>query len=175
MELPEYDDFLGAISSLALPFSASQLHGMLCAYLVIGATDTATAFLTALSRSEQDQKTSRAATVALFNVLTITQQQLIHLGLDFKLLLPDDEHPLAYRAQAFSEWCEGFIATLNASNIQAKQLTDVDSREALEHIAEFSELNYETLDINEEDEAALAEVCEYTRIAVLHLHSDLSK
>ena len=172
--LPEYEGFLGAIASLALPFSASKLHGILCAYLVAGASESATSFLTALSMNPQQGQKERAATLALFSLLTLTQQQLLNLGLSFQLLLPTDEQPLAYRAQAFSEWCEGFTETLNVSSIHPKQLKNEESREALEHIAEFADLNYEILQVNEEDEQALMEVCEYTRIAVLHLHSDLS-
>jgi len=171
--LPEYEGFLIAISSLALPFSASKLHGILCAYLVAGATDTATSFLSAISMSPQHCQKERTTTLALFNLLSLTQQQLLNIGLGFQLLLPSDEQPLAYRAQAFSEWCEGFTETLNASSIHPKQLASSESREALEHIAEFAELNYQILHVNEEDEQALMEVCEYTRIAVLHLHSDL--
>ncbi len=175
MQLTDYEQMTVLITPLDLPFSASQLHGMLCAYLVTGATDAADSFLTALSINSQRSDETRAASLALFNLFALTQNVLSELGFDFQLVLPNQDQPLAKRAQAFSEWCEGFTQALSACNVRPKQLKNPESREALEHLAEFAELDCEMLEVNEDDEQALMEVSEYTRIAVLHLHSELTK
>ena len=58
------------------------------------------------------------------------------------------------------------------SGVDYNELEDDDTQDALEHITEFSNMDYQTLDV-EEDERALTEIIEYTRMAVLHIHSDL--
>lgn len=54
-----------------------------------------------------------------------------------------------------------------------EQFYEEESQDALQHLMEFAELDCETLEVGEEDERALMEVSEYTRMAVLRLHSDL--
>ncbi len=170
--LPSYDDFVESIEVLALTHSASELHGMMCAYLCAGANSQGEAYLRALLSNKKDELTRRAA-LAMFSVYSISQQQISNLDFEFKLLLPDDEESLIDRAQAFSEWCAGFIQGLNNAGVEFDQFFEEEAQEALQHITEFAELDLETLDVDEEDEKALMEVSEYARMAVLRLHGDL--
>lgn len=171
LHLPIYDDFVETIAGL-FSISASGLHGMMCGYLCAGADGQGEAYLRALLNNKKDE-TSRAAELAMFAVFSISQQQIANFDFDFELLLPDDEEPLLERAQAFSEWCEGFTQGLTLAGIDADHFYDEEAQEALQHITEFAELDCDTLDVDEEDERALMEVSEYARLAVLRLHSDL--
>lgn len=170
--LPTYHDFSQAIASLNLPISCSELHGVLCGYLVSGRYREGESYLRALL-AKRDAKTTRAATVALFDVLTISQQQLKQFGFDFEMMLPTDEAPLTIRAQAFSEWCEGFTQGLTVAGVDFSQLQNEEAQDAIQHITEFAQLDYASLHVSEEDERALLEVTEYTRMAVLSLQADL--
>ncbi len=172
IELPDYDTFTHTLNVLALPFSSSELHGMICGYLASNATLAGESYLRALIGHKKDDAT-RAATLALFNLYTITQQQLSHLGFHFQLLLPDENAPLTTRAQAFSEWCEGFTHGLSMAGVDYHQFHDEETQEALQHITEFAQLDYEAIQVSTEDENALMEVYEYARMAVLHIHGDL--
>jgi uncharacterized protein YgfB (UPF0149 family) len=172
LNLPSYDDFTGAIEPLALPISGSELHGIMCGYLCAGADAQGEAYIRALLNNKKDE-VSRNGLLTLFSVFSISQQQINHFNFDFQMLLPENEESLILRAKAFSEWCEGFTQGLNIAGVGADEFYEEESQEALQHLIEFAELDYESLDIGEDDEKALMEVSEYARMAVLRLHSDL--
>ena len=115
----------------------------------------------------------RRAALALFGVYAVSQQQIIGFDFEFQLLLPDDDEPLALRAQAFSEWCEGFTQGITLAGVDYDQLQEEEAQEALEHLTEFGELDCEELQAGEDDERALMEVIEYARMAVLRIYGDL--
>ena len=172
LHLPLYDDFVASISGIALTLSGSGLHGMMCGYLCAGADSQGEAYLRALLNNKQNEST-RTAALAMFSVYSISQQQIAHFDFEFVMLLPDDNESLIARAQAFSEWCEGFTQGLTMAGVDPGQFYEEEAQEALHHITEFAELDCDTLDVDEEDEKALMEVSEYARLAVLRLHGDL--
>ena len=172
LRLPDYLSFTEAVASLALPFSASKLHGILCAYLSAGAVREGEAYLRALtSQYHKESPAIRQATFVLFTVFAVTQQQLRDVDFEFELLLPDDDAPLSFRAEAFSDWCDGYTENLVLVGIEPDSF-DEDTHEAFYHLKEFSSLNYDELDISEDDERAFMEISEYTRITVLQIFSE---
>lgn len=172
LHLPDYHTFLETIAILGLPISGSELHGVMCGYLCAGAVNEGEAYLRALMTKRNDTGIRNAA-LALFELYAASQQQLLGVNFEFQLLLPDEEDPLTERAQAFSEWCEGFIQGITVAGVSFDDLEEEDAQEALEHLTEFAQLDYQTLQVDEEDEHALMEVSEYARMAVLHIFLDL--
>ena len=172
LHLPDYEDFVDSIAVLALDISASELHGMMCGYLCAGADNQGEAYLRALLNNKKDEA-SRIAIMSMFAVFTVSQQQISHYDFEFEMALPDENQPLTQKAQAFSEWCEGFTQGLDMAGVGMDQFYEEEAQEALQHIIEFAELDCDTLDTDEEDEKALMEVSEYTRMAVIRLHGDL--
>lgn len=172
LQLPEYHTFVASISALALPISASELHGMMCGYLAAGTYRAGESYLRALCQGHND-KIVRGCSLALFNVYTVSQQQITHFDFDLQLLLPADDELLKNRAQAFSEWCEGFTQGLNLSGYDYHHVDDDEMQEAIQHITEFGELDYQSLQVDEEDERALIEVTEYTRMAVMRIYAGI--
>lgn len=172
LHLPPYDDFIEVISALSLNTSGSGLHGMMCGFLCAGADTQGEAYLRALSDNKKGEA-ARLALLALFSVYSISQQHISNFDFEFALLLPDDYQPLPERAQAFSEWCEGFIQGLTSAGVGPEQFYEEEAIEALGHISDFADLDFDALDIDEGDEKAFMEVSEYARMAVLRLHSDL--
>ena len=172
LHLPEYTGFVESIASLMLHISASELHGLLCGYLCAGATRQGETYIRALLNNKKDAG-SRNALLSLFSVFSISQQQINSYDLGFALLLPNDEEPLRDRAKAFSEWCEGFTQGLTLAGFDMDHLYDEEAQDAFQHLVEFAELDCDSLDVDEEDEQALMEVTEYTRMAVIRLHGDI--
>ncbi|WP_298624302.1 UPF0149 family protein [uncultured Legionella sp.] len=172
LHLPDYDAFAASIAVLALSISGSELHGMMCGYLCAGADSQGEVYLRALLNNKKDEE-SRHALLAMFSVFSISQQQINNFDFEFEMLLPAEDESLVDRAQAFSEWCEGFTKGLNMAGVGLEQFYEEEAQEALQHLIEFAELDCETLDIDEEDERALMEVSEYARLAVIRLHGDL--
>lgn len=171
-QLPNHQLFCEQIDVLALPISGSEVHGVICGYLCAGALQEGDAYLRALSTNKRGEA-ARVAAQALFNLYTISQQQMDQDNFSFQLLLPDEEQTLVLRAQAFSEWCEGFSQAMGVAGITADQLDEEESQDALLHLSEFSQLDYTSLKVDEDDERALMEVSEYTRMAVLRLYWDI--
>lgn len=173
IHLPTYQSFVDTISVLGLPISSSELHGVMCGYLCAGAIAEGEAYLRALMVNYKRNESTRAAALAMFDVYSVSQQQLANFDFEFQLMLPDQHESLVDRAQAFSEWCEGFTQGMTMAGISYEQLQEDESQEALQHLLEFAQLDYESLQIDEEDEKALMEVSEYARMAVLRLYGDL--
>tara|TARA_Y100000588_G_C14255576_1_gene925273 strand:- start:1354 stop:1929 length:576 start_codon:yes stop_codon:yes gene_type:complete len=170
--LPAYQNFSDAIAPLDLPMSSSELHGMMCGYLCSGKASKGEEYLRALMLHKNDDST-RQALLALFDVYAVSHQQIENLDFEFQMLLPSDEQPLYERAQAFSEWCDGFGQGLAMCGIHTDDIEEDDVVEAIEHIVEFARLDFDGLSVSEEDERALMEVSEYTRMAVLRIFGDL--
>ena len=171
LHLPLYETFIDSISILALPFSGSELHGIMCGYLAAGANQEGLVYLRTLI-PDLHAPSTRDAMLTIFQVYTVTQQQMESLGFELQLLLVDEQEPIERRAHSFSDWCEGFTQGIRMSGVDYNELEDDDTQDALEHINEFANMDYQSSDL-EEDERALVEVIEYTRMAVLHIHSDL--
>lgn len=172
--LPGFQNFSDTIAPLDLPMSCSELHGMMCGYLCSGKANKGEEYLRALMLQKKDEST-KSALLALFDVYAVSHQQIENLDFEFQMLLPGDEQPLFDRAQAFSEWCDGFSQGLAMCGIHIDDIDEDEVVEAVEHIAEFSRLDYDGLSVNEEDERALMEVNEYTRMAVLRIYGDLKQ
>lgn len=172
LHLPDYEVFVESIAALMLQISASKLHGLLCGYLCAGADRQGESYIRALLHSKKSPE-SRNALLSLFSVFTISQQLISTHDLEFSLLLPNDDGPLRERAKAFSRWCEGFTQGLTLEGVDLEHFYEEDAQEALQHLVEFAELDSDSLDVDEEDERALMEVTEYTRMAVIRLHGDL--
>ena len=62
---------------------------------------------------------------------------------------------------------------LDINGIHDDNFEDEEARETLYHIQEFSELDFDDLKSGEEEEKALMEVTEYTRMAVLRLFGEI--
>jgi yecA family protein len=172
LQLPSCQSFSDSIASLALPFSSSELHGIMCGHLSAGAVREGIAFLGTLTPTINDPS-ARSAMLAIFEVYTVTQHQIESAGFEFQLLLPDDAESLSYRAESFSDWCEGFTQGIRMAGVDYDALEDEDTQDALQHITEFADLDYQSLQVEEADERALVEIEEYTRMAVLHIYNDL--
>lgn len=172
LHLPEYDHFIQSIDVLALEISGSELHGMMCGFLCAGEDNQGEAYMRALLNNRKDEE-SRAAILSMFAVYSVSQQQINNFDFQFEMMLPDDNTSLTERAQAFSEWCEGFTQGLIIAGVDGDQFYDEEAQEALEHLTQFADLDIEAIDVDEEDEKALLEVSEYARMAVIRLHNDL--
>lgn len=171
-QLPLHQLFSAQIEILALPISSSQLHGVMCGYLCAGAGQLGEAYLRTLTINKRGED-ARVAAQALFNLYTISQHQMDEDHFKFMLLLPDDDQALSIRAQAFSEWCNGFTQTMLLAGIQPAQLFDEEAQDAFVHLEEFAQLDYESLQVSEDDEKAFMEVTEYVRMAILRLYWDI--
>ena len=89
----------------------------------------------------------------------------------FSLLLPDDNEALTTRAAAFADWCRGFLSGLGQAGIADLSMLGEDARGFLNDLERFGTLDVSG-DGGEDDERALTELTEFTRIGALIVHAD---
>lgn len=91
--------------------------------------------------------------------------------LDYALLLPDDDAPLALRTDALGQWCQGFLFGLAQGGVKDHASLPGDVPEyvrdilAISHAVAEGEAN--------DDERAFAEVCEYVRVGAQLVFDEL--
>lgn len=169
-QLPEYTHLENAIKVLSLPLPISELHGVMCGYLCAGSVEQGEVYIRSLMHGNKGEQ-KKTANLAIFDLYTISQHQIINFDPAFQLLLPEDTQELKQRARAFGQWCNGFMDGISMAGINLQTLDEQDAQNAILHISQFADLNYDGLNTGEEDEKALLEVSEYTRMAVLHIHN----
>ncbi len=85
---------------------------------------------------------------------------------DFTPLLPDDDAPLAVRADALSLWCQGFLYGLGSGPAADPAKVSVEAGEIIRDFTEITHVGVEADEQNEENETAFAEVVEFVRVGV---------
>ncbi len=165
--LPSVSAVDAQMGRLSLPTGASELHGSLCGWLAGGGG--AQADWLAKVMADDDIAMPETGS-ALDELRTASAAQLADRSFDFELLLPDADASLAERSGAVFDWCRGFLGGFGlAAGAQAP--LSAESLEALADLAKLAGAQAQD-DGDEEDEAALVEIEEFVRVAVLLLHGD---
>jgi len=81
----------------------------------------------------------------------------------FDLFLPDDDESLSDQAEALRSWCQGFLFGVGYSQTQAAWPGEIE--EVMRDMIELTKIDSDVE--GEEDDAALTEIHEYVRVAVL--------
>lgn len=161
--LPAYSMVLADIERNRLAVDASELHGSLSGFLSAGGEAHSADWLSQLALEG-------AAGDALQQLCQATSEQLQSPDFGFELFLPDDEQALELRADALVSWCRGFLGGFGLVAGSSDELSD-ESNEALTDLGRIASSAF-TYDDPDADEAALAEVIEFVRVAALLLHGD---
>lgn len=172
--LPDYEAIKTSCELLDLPFSASGFHGLMCGYISKGEADKGQQFFISMFAKGQTNEENKQAAIVLFELYQQSYHLLAEFDFSFTLAIPDDHCSIQNRAQAFAEWCQGYIEGFYSTTHSVNSLNEHE-QEILTHLQEFSKLDTLALQYNECDEKALFEVVEYTRMAVLELNSSLPK
>ncbi len=180
-ELPTSDTLARALAVAGLPIDPSELHGSLCGYVAGGGCADAADWLHRLAidsngpRISDDMPGGPASGDAptgdaIARLRAATLNQFAAQDFSFQLLLPPDDAPLPARADALLGWCQGFLGGFGLAAPASDGLSE-DATEALEDIGRIaaSDPAYEE---SEADEAALAEIVEFVRVAALLLHGE---
>ena len=162
--LREVDD---VIRQLGLAIDASELHGALCGWLVAGGAAIDNWLGPVLA---DDDAPPVAPGGPLDTLRRASASQLEDRSFGFELLLPDDDASLTRRSGAVFDWCRGFLGGFGLAAGAAPALSE-ESTEALADIARLAAATAQD-EGDDDDEAALVEIEEFIRVAVLLLHGD---
>ncbi|MCA1714769.1 MAG: UPF0149 family protein [Gammaproteobacteria bacterium] len=165
--LPALSDVDTAAQRLGLGISPSELHGALCGWLAGGGGDAHDWLGRILA---DDTAPEPAPGDALDRLRRASASQLDDRSFDFQLLIADEDAPLLERSGALFDWCRGFLGGFGLAAGSQPPLSD-ESSEALADLARLAAATPQD-EGDEEDEAALAEIEEFVRVAALLLHGD---
>jgi uncharacterized protein YgfB (UPF0149 family) len=151
--------------------SASECHGVLCGALCVHAVYDAERWL-------EEVLVDGPGGVAVEPFAPIVAETAASLRGDqmtFQPVLPDDAAPIAQRADALGEWCEGFLFGLGTGALPAQSKLPAEVLEVLRDLAQISRAASGAEESDEENESAYAELVEFVRVAVQLVHDELAE
>jgi uncharacterized protein len=87
-------------------------------------------------------------------------------------LLPDDDAPLARRAEALAQWCQGFLYGFGSvAGTQRNLPAQVD--EVLKDLTQISRASAGDSEPTDDDEEDYVEIVEYVRVGAQLVHDEL--
>jgi|SRR5690606_4675350 len=167
LELPQPAEVEAEAASLGLATGAAELHGAICGWLAGGGA-TGPGWLGRVMAD--DAQPPPPADGAIERLLAASAAQLEDSSFAFELLLPGTDASLAERSGGLFEWCRGFLGAFGLAGSGGQALSD-EGKEALDDMAKLA-MAIPQDDGDQEDEAALAEIEEFVRVATLLLHGD---
>jgi len=171
-----FEDFsylLTEADSLANP---AEIHGILCGLICTGHhLDGKFWFNTVLKLFETRAHISEHHRSIVIDLYDITCRQLSHLHFtdDFQMLLPDENHPLTRRAEALSQWCQGFLYGLRLVQSPENKHSN-ETNDSLRCISEIAQLDFANIEVRDIDTKAYVGVLDFVRSSVISVYQDLT-
>ncbi|WP_437879453.1 YecA family protein [Pseudomonas sp. LRF_L74] len=166
-----YAAFAALLASAGSAVSPAELHGLLLGRSCAGAGFDADAWLVDAGEllGAEPQDTIRQALIGLQEMV---KGELAGEDITVVLLLPGDEAPLAERAKALGQWCQGFLDGFGGT-LQDGALSG-DAMEVLQDLSSIAQVQ-SALEESEDGENDYMEVMEYLRVAPLLLFTECNK
>ena len=89
-------------------------------------------------------------------------------------LLPEDDAPVAERAPALGEWCQGFLYGLGTSALPDPEHLPEQVSEVVRDLTAITRVGVDPDESEEENEQAYAELVEFVRVAVQLVYDELA-
>jgi len=147
--------------------SVARFHGTIAGLLCAEGADESNVGLLARGLRELLGSSDDDVNDALLDVVAETATGLDSFELEFELMLPEDEAPVAERLAGIAEWCEAFVDAFRS----ADAILDDEGEEALADLDAIAELDTDESDEDDEVEVDFAAVVEHVRVAVLLLRA----
>jgi uncharacterized protein YgfB (UPF0149 family) len=165
----EFEQVLRAARALPDPAEAhGTLAGALCSSRDYGLIEWLREILPDDSSDDAALKNSVLQNVYDSMVLSLGNDS------DFQPLLPDDDSPLASRADALSSWCQGFLYGLGSGTTPDPGKVSTEAGEIIRDFTEITHVGVDAGEETEENEVAFAEVVEFVRVGVQLLFVELA-
>lgn len=166
-----HDDIDALIMRLRLGTEASELHGSLCGYLAGGGTLSGNTVLAALQLDGEAASPADSDLAVLDRLARQSQGELVDPELGFEPILPEDDRPLAERAEAIVDWCRGFLGGFGLAGAAVHAQLSEEAQEILRDLGTVAASSFD-FGNESEDEDALIEVHEFVRMAAMLLFSE---
>lgn len=185
MSVITYQSIEVILSSAGAEVSAAEAHGIATGILCVDSRADDKLWLAEVFESDIPDNDSKDELVEFFNHI---RSLLDNDDCSYDLLLPKDSALLSERIEALRDWCLGFLFGVGytksslantGSELDENHINNwpEETSEILKDLVELTKI--ESLDVDTEDsdenEAALVEINEYIRVAVLLVRNGLAK
>lgn len=162
-----YSKVSKALSAAELFTSAAETHGILSGIICGGGDLNSPSWQVHFNDIVNEGLGLPIATKKVVEQLySETVKQCSGNSLTFTLLLPNDERPLAERAESIAQWSQGFLAGFGMVQ-QNLNRAEHDIKELIRDIRDISQLELDADDEGEESEVAYVDIVEYLRVAAM--------
>jgi len=168
-QYPEIERLLADSRALTdLPEAHGTLSGALCASSDYRYEDW-------LREIYAEGKTSLDARDRLEAVFEDTRRALAAGQMQFDMLLPGDEVPIADRAIALGQWCQGFLYGLGTSPIPDADALPEEVGEIVRDLTSITQVAVDARESDEANEQAYTELVEFVRVGAQLLFDELAR
>ena len=169
VEYREIEQILGRSRALT---DVSEAHGTLA-----GALCAATGYSLEdwLREIYADGSTEPDVQQRLQEVFDSTRGALSSQGMEFAALLPDDAAPIAERASALGQWCQGFLYGLGTSSLPDPESVSPEIAEIVRDLTAITQVGVDASTGDEANEEAYAELVEFVRVGAQLLFDELAR
>ncbi|WP_434704249.1 YecA family protein [Pseudomonas sp. Z1-12] len=166
-----YQAFATLLSTSGHPVSPAELHGLLLGRSCAGAGFEADGWLADAAELLEGEPVDNVRN-ALIGLQEMVKGELTSDDMTVVLLLPTDDAPLAERAAALGQWCQGFLAGFGLT--RREYALSEEAKEVLQDLAAISQVQ-DALEESDDGESDYMEVMEYLRVAPLLLFTETKK
>lgn len=173
MNLLNYESLADFIARANIPMLPAELHGLATGLLVADTSASENIFLRlVLEEPEQGDVLTSENAQQLLELFQATRDALQTTTLEFGLLLPDDDEPLADRIDAACEWARSLLYGLTEQGVHQQTDLTEDVLGFVNDLMEISKGGY-AYDKDEEGEIIYADLLEYLRMGALMVQEEL--
>lgn len=162
---PDHDELERLLAPTVLSCSAAEAHGIYCGLVATGTDAPRERWLAELLPSDGDADAA-ARQDALDRLAAATDAALLDAEQAFHPLLPAEDRPLRERATAVHGWARGLLYGIGIADLDPAGLAS-ETHEVLDDLLEVTRMDLDAIDEGADNEAALAEVLEFLRVAAL--------
>jgi uncharacterized protein len=174
----KFSDAAAVLASANSTVTIAEAHGCLCGALCVSNHYSFARWFDELSdelSEDTDQPSGeelRAAKELLQTLYKETVRALRGDEMEFAPLLPDDDTPLARRAEALAQWCQGFLYGFGSvAGTQRNFPAEVE--EVLRDLSQIARAAAGDSEPTDDDESDYVEIVEYVRVGAQLVHDEL--
>jgi len=174
-QLPGYTQLTEALEAEGIMISAAEAHGVLCGLLCASVESDADAQIIELLSPYGLEPEEEAELVRVLGALyRYSRCCFDDSGVEFGLLLPDADEPVAGRIEGIADWCRGFLYGLTEGGVTDLSRLPGDAAEVAHDLLNISDAvpDEDEADV-EAQEKALTEIEEYIRVGVQLVFEEL--
>jgi uncharacterized protein YgfB (UPF0149 family) len=166
-----YHAFATLLKTSGHPVSPAELHGLLLGRSCGGAGFESDSWLVDAAELLEGEPQDNVRN-ALIGLQEMVKGELTSDDMTVVLLLPSDDAPLAERAEALGQWCQGFLAGFGLT--YRDNALSAEATEVLQDLAAIAQVQ-DALEESDDGESDYMEVMEYLRVAPLLLFTETKK